>query len=64
MKKLTSDYKILLNEVNHKIKNMTGSITVKAAAYTCATRDMKSMRKFLGKDRNREYISSSFGKCN
>ena len=64
MEKVTSEHKKLLNEVNHKIKNMSGSITIKAAAYTCATRDIESIRKFLGKDRNREYISSSFGKCN
>ncbi|MBP5534783.1 MAG: hypothetical protein J6Y03_04685 [Alphaproteobacteria bacterium] len=64
MEKVTSEHKKLLNEVNHKIKNMSGSITIKAAAYTCVTRDIESIRKFLGKDRNREYISSSFGKCN
>ena len=54
MKKLTSDNKKLLDEVNHKIKNMSGSITVKAAAYTCATRDVESMRKFLKEDRNKK----------
>ena len=51
MKKLT---KKLLNEIYHKIKNMSGSITIKAAAYTCATKDIESMRKFLEKDRNKK----------